>query len=839
MATLQHPLCFKFKLRNPPDKPESNSKPGERTTRSRTLVIHCKKAKNEEAFKEERRAHVDYDNGTHHVSVRVSGLRKSDLSKRNRMRVETDRFQKDWTISQVVEKIMALNRHDDVEVVLNRWAGRFARKNFPILIREITQKGSVEHSILAFSWMKNQKNYCARTDIYNMMIRLHSRHNQVDQARGLFFEMQKWRCKPDVETYNALINVHGRNGQWRWAMNIMEDMLRAAIPPSRSTYNNLIHACGCAGNWKEALKVCKSMTENGVGPDLVTHNIVLSAYKNGAEYSRALSYFELMKGTRIRPDTTTLNIVMHCQIKLGHYEKALEFFNSMRGKRAECLPDIVTFTTIMHMYSVLGQVENCKAVFSTILAEGLKPNVVSYNALLGAHASCGMCTEAYSIFKEMVQKGLRPDVVSYTSLLNAYGRSQQPEKAREILEMMKQNNCRPNLVSYNALIDAYGSNGHLAEAVKVLHEMENSGVQPNVVSISTLLAACARSGDRVRIESILAAAESRHIALNTIAYNSAIGSYMSLGEYEKAITLYRLMRKKRVKPDSVTFNVLISGSCKMSKFSDALDFVDEMMHLKIPLSQEGQLAGAESMFSMMKTAGFLPDVVAYTAMLHAYSVADNWENAFKIFQEMELDGVQPDSVAFSTLMRAFNRGCQPEKVLLAAEFMKDKNIPFTDAVLFEVISACSMLRDWRIITEVIKMMESSLAVVSVGTLNQLLQCVGKCGKVETMIKLFYKMVSFNVEVNLSTYSILLDNLLAAGNWRKYVEVLHWMEDEGIPPSMKMYHDILFFAQKSAGAEYGAAIRESIESMKWKRDNKISLNRTHESRPVPTNVVTVG
>jgi pentatricopeptide repeat protein len=26
-----------------------------------------------------------------------------------------------------------------------------------------------------------------------MMIRLHARHNHMDQARGLFFEMQDWR----------------------------------------------------------------------------------------------------------------------------------------------------------------------------------------------------------------------------------------------------------------------------------------------------------------------------------------------------------------------------------------------------------------------------------------------------------------------------------------------------------------------------------------------------------------------------------------------------------------------------------------------------------------------
>ena len=71
--------------------------------------------------------------------------------------------------------------------------------------------------------------------------------------------------------------------------------------------------------------------------------------------------------------------------------------------------------------------------------------------------------------------------------------------------------------------------------------------------------------------------------------------------------------------------------------------------------------------------------------------ADDWEKAFAIFQEMELHGVQPDSIACSTLMRAFNRGCQPGKVLLAADFMKEKKIPLSDAIFSEIISACTML----------------------------------------------------------------------------------------------------------------------------------------------------
>ncbi|KAK4580628.1 hypothetical protein RGQ29_024321 [Quercus rubra] len=86
----------------------------------------------------------------------------------------------------VDHEILSLHPHDDIEGVLNRWIGRFARKNFPLLIREIT-RGSIERSIQVFWWMKNQKNYCPRNDIYNIMIRLHARHNRTDQAHGFLF----------------------------------------------------------------------------------------------------------------------------------------------------------------------------------------------------------------------------------------------------------------------------------------------------------------------------------------------------------------------------------------------------------------------------------------------------------------------------------------------------------------------------------------------------------------------------------------------------------------------------------------------------------------------------
>ena len=61
-----------------------------------------------------------------------------------------------------------------------------------------------------------------------------------------------------------------------------------------------------------------------------------------------------------------------------------------------------------------------------------------------------------------------------------------------------------------------------------------------------------------------------------------------------------------------------------------------------------------------------------------------------LLQEMEMNDVLPDAIACSALMRAFNKGCQPAKVMSVAEFMRDKGIPFNDAAFFEMVSACSM-----------------------------------------------------------------------------------------------------------------------------------------------------
>ncbi|KAI8562293.1 hypothetical protein RHMOL_Rhmol03G0023200 [Rhododendron molle] len=78
------------------------------------------KKKEEEAWKEKKKVFVDYDEGSHNVSVQLSGIRKADLPQHKRVRVAGERFQKDWPISEVVQRVLGIKHWEDIEGLLNR-----------------------------------------------------------------------------------------------------------------------------------------------------------------------------------------------------------------------------------------------------------------------------------------------------------------------------------------------------------------------------------------------------------------------------------------------------------------------------------------------------------------------------------------------------------------------------------------------------------------------------------------------------------------------------------------------------------------------------------------------
>ncbi|KAG6543163.1 hypothetical protein Mapa_015412 [Marchantia paleacea] len=734
----------------------------------------------------------------------VPGTDLAPVPRRYRDRCED---QKGWSIKEVVKKVLELNHWDDIDVILNDWVGRYNRKNFPPLIKAVTSTGALNHSVRVFNWMKNQRCYRARNDIYNSMIWLYARHQRVDRARSLYSEMQEWRCKPDVETYNALINVHGRALQWREAQNLFDDMLRAEVPPSTKSYNNLINACGSSGQWERALKVYERMKKDGVAPDLVTHNVILTALKVGEQYAMAVQHFETMLSWKVKPDRITLNIIISCFYNLGTYDEAIKLFNSMRNMRFDdCYPDVVTFTTVMQVYAACGQVDNAKSLFEAIVGEGLVPNLITFNTLIGAYSSVGMYVEALQVFNLLVKAGFEPDVISYTALMNSYSKSGKSDEAREVFDLMKRRSQNPNIVTYNTLIDAYGSAGRVTEALRLLPDMDFDDIPPNVVTICSLIAACGRSGQAHKCADVLKAANLRKIVLNLNAYNTAISVYMNGGMYEEAKELYEIMQLRGVAPDSITFSILIYGASKVGDVEEAQTLYKEMLSVGIEASveafsalihayaQQGMAAEAHAALTEMKQSSCPPNVFTYTSLIQAYRVAGMPELAAAVLQEMESSGIKPDAVACSSLFSIFNECGKIEKTLrLWSKLREDLNL--NEVAYTQLFIACSIKKDWRTALEIFEdMLQAGVSPTSrLG--NHLLTCLGTSGKIQHLMKVYKQLKVLGMVSDRQSYDILISSFSRAQNWRKCIEILSWYKSENFEPRLETFKMVLQCLEK--------------------------------------------
>lgn len=99
--------------------------------RNRTVVAG-NGGRSEDRSKQRKVGFVDYDKGKYNVTIQVNGVERDEIPKRHRFRYSG---QSDWKVSEVVDMVLKLHRWEDIEGLLNRWVGRFSRKNFPLLIR--------------------------------------------------------------------------------------------------------------------------------------------------------------------------------------------------------------------------------------------------------------------------------------------------------------------------------------------------------------------------------------------------------------------------------------------------------------------------------------------------------------------------------------------------------------------------------------------------------------------------------------------------------------------------------------------------------------------------------
>ncbi|PNH07870.1 hypothetical protein TSOC_005641 [Tetrabaena socialis] len=179
-------------------------------------------------------------------------------------------------------------------------------------------------------------------------------------------------------------------------------------------------------------------------------------------------------------------------IKCGKLTLALDIYNSMRV--VSCLPNVVTYNTLVDVYGKLGQWERAIHVLDLMKHEGVEPVLRTYNTLIIACNMCNQPREALAVYQRLLSDGYTPNSTTYNALISAYGKTTQLGKALEVYGEMLRANMDRSVITYSSLISACEKAGQCETALRIFNEMQQDNCVPNTVTYNSLVTACAQGG---------------------------------------------------------------------------------------------------------------------------------------------------------------------------------------------------------------------------------------------------------------------------------------------------------------------------------------------------------
>ncbi|KAK7387674.1 hypothetical protein VNO78_22463 [Psophocarpus tetragonolobus] len=313
--------------------------------------------------------------------------------------------------------------------------------------------------------------------------------------------------------------------------------------------------------------------------------------------------------------------------------------------------------------------------------------VILYNVTLKVFRKTRDLDAMENLFDEMLHRGVTPDNVTFSTIISCARICSLPNKAVHWFEKMSSFGCEPDQVTYSAMIDAYGRAGNIDMALRLY--------------------------DRARTE---------HWRLDTVTFSTLIKMYGLAGNYDGCLNVYQEMKVLGVKPNMVIYNTLL----------------DAMGRAKRPWQ-------AKTIYTEMSNSGFSPNWVTYASLLRAYGRGRYCQDALLVYKQMKEKGMEMNTHLYNTLLAMCADLGLADEAFQIFEDMKTSTTCLSDSWTFSsliTIYSCSgnVLEAERMLSE---MIESGFQP-TIFVLTSLVQCYGKVGRTDGVVKTFNQLLDLGL-----------------------------------------------------------------------------------------------
>ena len=441
----------------------------------------------------------------------------------------------------------------------------------------------------------------------------------------------------------------------------------------------------------------------------------------------------------------------------GEYSKCDEIFNEMKKNNFQI--DKNNFNNLIECAEIENSFENAEKYYQEMLDQKITINQFIYEKMIKISSNFGDIPKTEKYFNEMIKNGFYPSENSYYNLIRSCVISKNEKKAIEFLGLMKKKKFKVKILILNEMIKI--SEEDPVKAQFYFNEIIKKGIKPNLRS-----------------------------------YQFLINSFIPSGDTDKAKKFYLMMKNDQLIPSIPIFNSLIEVCIQSANIDLALCFYHHFI-----------------------------EIFDHDHNHNNNNINKNNNNRNK---KREEEGRE----VFHSLIRVCEKTGNFNQAKNFYHLMKEKKISANETTFYWLFCVCIKSGNFDQVNDIKKMIfDEEIIKYNLFLYNSLLQiCLLKCeeendrkvyfngqfddqfgdqfcdrfddrvDQLEEAEKIYNEMVKEKVELNLFTFTTIIQICLRSKNIPKAEKYYQEMIDRGISPGQLTLSSLIEIFTKSGDSQ---------------------------------------
>ncbi|OVA14408.1 Pentatricopeptide repeat [Macleaya cordata] len=475
--------------------------------------------------------------------------------------------------------------------------------------------------------------------VHNSLMSFYCKAEQFNRAFKIFVNLKN----PDIVSWNTILSGFKCTED---AVKFSVQMHLNGVVFDAVTYTTVLAFCS---DFPEVfgIQIQSQIVKYGFGSEIFVGNALITMYSRWGQLEEAKKVFDEMP----RKDLVSWNAIICGYTQEGTYglEAILVFVDMMReGMKL----DHVSFSSVVSACGHEKSLDLGRQIHSLVLKTGYSAHVSVCNVLISMYSKCEFIDEAKMVFESMVNR----NVVSWTTMI-----SLSEEEAISLFNEMRLDAVYPNEVTFVGLIHAI-STKDLAKEGQMIHGCSiKTGYLSEFNVSNSLITMYAKFGSMEESKKVFNDLNSREI----ISWNALISGYAQNGLCQEALETFLSAIMDSLQPNHFTFGSVLSAIGSAEPVSLRHGQRCHSHIIKLGLNTDIIVSGA--LLDMYAKRGNISEsrtvfeettersLVAWTAIISAYSRHGDFETMVGLYEEMLKAGVKPDSITFLAVLTACGR----------------------------------------------------------------------------------------------------------------------------------------------------------------------------------------